>query len=402
VRSALIGGALLLAGLTAVAFGVYPASDAVVLAARVWPVLLFVVAITIVAELSAEGGLFDVLALWITRAARGSAWVLWLFTVAVAVASTVFLSLDTTAVLLTPIVVAMARRVRLNPLPFALTTVMLANCASLLLPVSNLTNLLAAQRFGVAGSSGAAGFVALSWAPATIAVLVPAAAVAVLGRRALSSRYTLPVDRGVGEGAAPDGAPGEGAAGDRVLLGASAAVVLVLLPALVSGVPVWMPACGAAGILLLVFAVRRPGVLRLALVPWPTLLFAGGLFVAMGAIESLGSLAVARAVLGAGTGPWGLLRASGAGFVGANAINNLPAYLALEGAARHPLQLMAVLIGVNAGALITPWASLATLLWHSRLSRMGVRVPWRRYMLIGLVVAPVTVAAATLALWLVH
>ncbi|WP_022900565.1 SLC13 family permease [Humibacter albus] len=397
MRSALIGGALLLAGLAAVAFGVYPASDAVVLAARVWPVLLFVVAITIVAELSAEGGLFDVLALWITRAARGSAWLLWLFTVAVAVASTVFLSLDTTAVLLTPIVVAMARRVRLNPLPFALTTVMLANCASLLLPVSNLTNLLAAQRFGAAGSSGVAGFVALSWAPAIVAVLVPAAAVAVLGRRALSSRYTLPVERGVGEGAAPDGA-----AGDRVLLGASAAVVLVLLPALVSGVPVWVPACGAAGILLLVFAVRRPGVLRLALVPWPTLLFAGGLFVAMGAIESLGSLAVARAVLGAGTGPWGLLRASGAGFVGANAINNLPAYLALEGAARHPLQLMAVLIGVNAGALITPWASLATLLWHSRLSRMGVRVPWRRYMLIGLVVAPVTVAAATLALWLVH
>lgn len=84
--------------------------------------------------------------------------------------------------------------------------------------------------------------------------------------------------------------------------------------------------------------------------------------------------------------------------VGANAIDNLPAYLALEPAAGSPVRLAALLIGVNAGPLITPWASLATLLWHQRLSAFDVRIRWRRYVLLGLLVAPVTVVVATLAL----
>ena len=52
---------------------------------------------------------------------------------------------------------------------------------------------------------------------------------------------------------------------------------------------------------------------------------------------------------------------------------------------------------MNAGPLITPWASLATLLWHGRLEAMEVRVSWLRFAGLGLVAAPLTVAAATLA-----
>jgi len=57
-----------------------------------------------------------------------------------------------------------------------------------------------------------------------------------------------------------------------------------------------------------------------------------------------------------------------------------------------------VLIGVNAGVLVTPWASLATLLWHQRLRRLDVEVSWSRYALLGVVVAPITVAFAAFAL----
>lgn len=380
MRSLIIGAALLVAGGLAILFGIYPTQDAIALVDRVWPVLLFVLAITVVAELAAEAGLFDAVAAWSTRAARGSAWMLWLLTVAVATVSTIFLSLDTTAVLLTPIVVTMARHVRLDPLPFALTTVMLANCASLLLPVSNLTNLLAEQKLG---GVGAAGFLALSWAPAIVAVLLPVIAIAVIGRRTLAARYVVP---------RPEKVP------ERRLTLAAAIVVLALLPALVSGVPVWVPACIAALVLVVVFAVLRRDALHARLVPWPTIVFAGGLFLAMGALEAVGSRAVLSVIAAPGTSPADLLRVAGAGLVGANAVNNLPAYLALEPVAQHPLQLMALLIGVNVGPLITPWASLATLLWHSRLKRLGVDVPWGRYMLIGLVVAPVTVVVATLAL----
>jgi len=111
------------------------------LAIRVGPVLIFLVAITVVAEIADSAGVFDIAGHWAARAGHGRAWLLWLLVVGLSCLSTIFLSLDTTAVLLTPVVIAVARQLRLNPLPFAMTTVWLTNTASLLLPVSNLTNL---------------------------------------------------------------------------------------------------------------------------------------------------------------------------------------------------------------------------------------------------------------------
>ena len=88
--------------------------------------------------------------------------------------------------------------------------------------------------------------------------------------------------------------------------------------------------------------------------------------------------------------------------LGANAIDNLPAYLALEPVAGDPVRLIALLIGVNVGSLITPWASLATLLWHERLKALDVEISWGRYALLGVIAAPITVALATLGLALVQ
>ena len=66
--------------------------------------------------------------------------------------------------------------------------------------------------------------------------------------------------------------------------------------------------------------------------------------------------------------------------------------------ARSPERLLALLVAVNAGPLITPWASLATLLWHRGLTSMDMRVSWLRFAGLGLIAAPVTVTLATLAI----
>ena len=60
----------------------------------------------------------------------------------IAAVITAVLSLDATVVLLTPVVLATARQLRTPVPPYAYATAHLANAASLLLPVSNLTNLL--------------------------------------------------------------------------------------------------------------------------------------------------------------------------------------------------------------------------------------------------------------------
>ncbi|MWJ14956.1 arsenic transporter [Clavibacter michiganensis subsp. michiganensis] len=379
MRTALIGVVLLVVGAVAVATGALPLDDLGVLYERVWPILLFVVAITVVTELASEAGLFTWIAERAAGLGRGRTWALWLATVVLACLCTIFLSLDTTAVLLTPVVVVLARHCGLPPLPFALTTVWLANTASLLLPVSNLTNLLAEHELG---GLGPAGFAALTVAPALVAIAVPVLAILVIHRKDLFTRYE------VGPPTAPT---------DRVLLVGSAVVVGLLVPALVSGVEVWIPALAAAVVLAILTAVRRPRVLRLGLLPWQLVVFASGLFIVMEAAQSLGLTAVMAAISGQGQDAAALFRLAGVATLSANAVDNLPAYLALEPVVGSPERLVAILVGVNAGPLITPWASLATLLWHERLVSMGVHIKWSRYMLLGLVVAPLTVGLAMLA-----
>ncbi len=207
--------ALFAAGLILVATGVLSQASALDLAARTAPILLFVVAMTIVTELSDDAGLFRVLTAWLARFGarpfeggsrrgrvgprrglvepqhaprRGRVMFLWLLVVVLASLSTAFLSLDTTAVLVTPLVVSLARHARIHPLPFALTTVWLANTASLFLPVSNLTNLLARQHLGL----DPAEFLHLLWAPALLRVLVPLAFLSTIFRSDLRGTYTAP------------------------------------------------------------------------------------------------------------------------------------------------------------------------------------------------------------------
>lgn len=55
---------------------------------------------------------------------------------------------------------------------------------------------------------------------------------------------------------------------------------------------------------------------------------------------------------------------------------------------------MALLIGVNAGPIVTPWASLATLLWAHQARQQGAQVSWRMFVVGGLVLAPVAVGRA--------
>ncbi len=377
---AIIGGVLWILGIIALLVGIFPADQALAVADRVWPILLFVVAVTVVAELASKAGLFDVVAARLARLARGRTVWLWALVVALATVATAFLSLDTTAVLLTPVVVAMAVARKLDPLPFAFVTVVLANTASLVLPVSNLTNLLASDALG--GHDPVA-FLSLLGPSALIAIAVSVVVLTAVFLRRLPKRYA-------------DAMPP--AVADRVLLRVSAVVTVALLPLLVIGLDPWMPALAAAVVLVGVFAWRAPRALGIRLVPWSLLVFAGGLFLAVGALEALGIGRITSVLAGSGDDLVSLWQLAGVGALAANGINNLPAYLAMESVAGSPVRLAALLIGVNAGPIVTPWASLATLLWHDRLVAAGVEVRWSRFVVLGAVIAPVILVLAVLPL----
>ncbi|MDT7729703.1 MAG: arsenical pump rane protein, partial [Actinomycetota bacterium] len=115
-----------LGGLVALATGLLSPSDALDVIDRIAPVLVFLVAVTVIAGLADSAKVFEVAAREAAHLGRGKTWRLWLLVVALATALTVVLSLDTCAVLLTPVVLAMARQLDIPPKLFAFTTVWLA------------------------------------------------------------------------------------------------------------------------------------------------------------------------------------------------------------------------------------------------------------------------------------
>lgn len=350
---------------------------------QVLPVALFLLAITVTAEIAQLAGVFDVAAHAMARRARHRVVLLWLLFAALAVASTIAMSLDTTAVLLTPVGLAIARQTGIAPMPFALTTLWIANTGSLLLPVSNLTNLLAVHRFEDLGA-GHADYVRTAALPALTAIVVTLVLIAALQRRAL--RGTYDVD--------PPAEPH-----DTVLLFIAGAVSLAIGPLFAVGLEPAAVSSASAAVLLVAALWRAPPLLRKVRPPW---LMAGAFVLVAGLLrlaQGEGLLDWLAPLVGNGTGPLDLLHLSGASAVSANVLNNLPAYLAVEPSAAHDVRrLVATLVGVNAGALVTPWASLATLLWLQRCRADGLEIPLLKLAGWGAICAALCVTAATLTI----
>ncbi|GAA3226804.1 ArsB/NhaD family transporter [Dactylosporangium siamense] len=376
-----VGIGLFVAGGVAVAARLLPVAEAEHTVERIAPLLAFLGAVIVLAELTAQAEVFDVLADRLATLAKGRTVALFGVCVAFAAVTTMILNLDTTAVLLTPVMLALARRLGLPPLPLAVTTVWLANTASLLLPVSNLTNLLAAGHVGL----GPVAFAGRMWLPQLAAISVTAVALWVAYWRRTARGFTPP----------PPHRPA-----DPVLFRVALAACLVFVAGVLLEVPLWMASGVAAAALVVAFAVRARGALRPALLPWRLLVFVTGMFLVVETLGAHGLDRFAGTLIGTDGGPVGAFRAAATGMGLANLVNNLPAYIAGEGGigAGHRTQLLALLVGVNVGPLAAPWASLATLLWWERCRAGGVQVPAARFLLWGTGVAVAGTALATAAL----
>ncbi|WP_309148227.1 SLC13 family permease, partial [Micromonospora endophytica] len=378
--------ALALAGAVCVATGLLPRPDAAATLGRILPLLLFLGTVVVLAELAAAAGVFDVLASRLAVAARGSWRALFALCVGFVATTTVVLNLDTTAVLLTPVLLALAVTLRTAVAPLAVTTVWLANTASLLLPVSNLTNLLAADRIGLDPLA----YAKVMWLP-QLAVL----AVTTVLLWCFWWRRDRPADGRFRP-------PAVHRPNDPVLYRTALAGCLLLVGATLAGVPVGLASAVATGLLVLAFVIRSPGTLRPALLPWRLLVFVAGLFLVIQTIGQHGLNDLMAWLAGPDGGVWGALRASGTGVLSANVVNNLPAYLAGEAVlpAHDRQRLLALLVGTNIGPLALPWASLATLLWLERCRAARVTIPMTRFLLTSAALALLGTLAATAALLL--
>src|SRR6267378_3809785 len=109
-------------------------------------VYFFLAGMMILAELAREEGVFDWVADVAARHARNSPGRLFVLIYLLGALVTALLSNDATAVVLTPAVLAVVRRFRVDPKPYVLACAFIANAASFVFPISNPANLVVFDR----------------------------------------------------------------------------------------------------------------------------------------------------------------------------------------------------------------------------------------------------------------
>ncbi|MEU2259104.1 SLC13 family permease [Streptomyces sp. NPDC019645] len=355
-------------------------------AARLGPVIGFLAAVLVLARLCDDEGLFRACGVWMARRSAGRPKRLLASVFGLASVITAVLSLDATVVLLTPVVFATAARMGVRPKPHVYACTHLSNTASLLLPVSNLTNLLAFAASGLSFTRFA-GLMALPW-------LVAIAVEYVVLRRFFAS------DLNTGAGAETAGEPVALPVFALATVGCTLAG-FVAAPAL--GLePAWAAAAGA--LVLGVHAAVRGrttvrGVVNAASLPF--LAFVLGLGIVVRAVVDNGLADVLGEVVPSGTSLPALLGLAGLAALLANLINNLPAVLVLLplAAPAGPGAVLAVLLGVNIGPNLTYAGSLATLLWRRILHQHEHEVDLGEFTRLGLLTVPTALLLSVVALW---
>jgi arsenical pump membrane protein len=353
---------------------------------EILPTLGFLAAILLLSFLAGVDGVFAWLGGLVAAACDGRPRRLLALTFAAAAGTTAILSLDATVVLLTPVVLATTANLRLPAKPHVYACTHLANSASTLLPVSNLTNLLAFSASGLT-FAGFTALMALPW-------LVTVAIELVVFLRFFATDLVGRSDR---EPVTYPSAP----VFTLVVLGLT--LVGFGAGSVVSVEPVWIATTAA-----LVLAARA--VLRRTVRPWqlvveasPLLcLFVLGLAVVVEAVSEHVLGGTLRAILPISAGLPELLLAALIAAVLANVVNNLPATLILLSVlGPHPDTgvLLAVLLGVNIGPNATYLGSLATLLWRRVLAGGGVKPSPREFIKLGASTVPLCLAFSVLALW---
>jgi arsenical pump membrane protein len=358
-----IGIAAALASLISAPLSAHRAAD------QAWPPFALVAGLLLVGSVAASDGIFKAAGDRLAGLSR-SGIATYLGVLGALVVVTASLNLDTAVVFVTPVLIAMARRRGSGMAPLLYASIFMANASSLFLPGSNLTNLIVLAN----GRRSGASFVALMTPAAIGAAVATGLGLTIWGRHELRSDLVLRDET----------------SSFHFGLGA-----LGILLATVLSVALSSPALPVAGLGLLLMTIRmiqrRQDVHSAAeVLGGPVLIGLFGLAVAMGTLgrvwgypshELAQSGGVATAVIAA---------------LAAVLLNNLPAASLL--AAHHPNHPAQLLVGLNVGPNLFVTGSLAWFLWF-RVAKSNGATPslWRATRL-GLVLAPLAMAAALLCL----
>ena len=397
--------AALLGAVVALVVGVVRLSDLPVLWHATWNATLTLVSLIVLSLLLDAAGFFRWAALQVARLGGGSGRRLFVLMIVFAALVAALFANDGGVLILTPIVLELALALSLpvaGTLAFALAVGFVVDAASLPLTISNLTNIIAADSFGLGFGGYARVMLPVDLAVVGASVLVLLA----LYRRVLPRRYDLE---------ALD-VPATAIRSWGVFRAGWAVLPLLLLGAFFAErLHLPLSAVVAAAALLVGVVAARSGALSTRAVlrgaPWNVVVFSLAMYTVVYGLRGAGVTAVYGTWLAgmAAHGTLSAVMASGLSVAGLSAgLNNLPALLTailgiqgsgVGGPLRQALVLGAV-VGADIGPKLTPIGSLATLLWLHVLRGRGLNVGWGQYFRVGVVLTPPVLVIGLVALWL--
>lgn len=366
-----------------------------------WDAATTLIALFLLSEALDSNGFFTWAALWLARAARGSGWRLYALSLLLTALVTALLANDGAVLMLTPIFATLLLRIYPNDvsrLPFLLATGFFADAMSGLLVPSNLTNIIIADANHLAFGR------VLLW------TAIPTLAAFVAGALAFGARHRAHLRKPYDQTLLDD--PSTAIRDTLVFWYGWAGLALLIVGYMIGGalhLPVSLVAGTVAVSMLALVRWRRLRGLgeTVRAAPWSILIYALGMFVVITAAYDAHVLAFLthplRAHVTPSAGPTGALFAGGLLALLSAAVNNLPATLIGVLALREaphvgPTAIYAILLGVDIGPKLTPYGSLATLLWMGILARNGISISWRRYFMENWWIALLTLGAAFLGL----
>ena len=387
-RGLQIGTTAIFGAITALIFGVVNFDDVITVTNIVWDATLAFIGIIILSMVLDEIGFFEWCALKMTKFSNGNGIKMFIYSILLGAFVSALFANDGAALILTPILLAKMRILQLNTktiVAFLLAGGFISDSASLPFVFSNLTNIVTANYFNI----GFVEYFLNMIIPFIVSVIASIVFLWLILRKDIPKTVDVTLLK-----------EPKSAIKNMNLFYFSWLFLGILLVGYFIGdaykLPVSVFALGGGIIFLLIAtfskAVEPKHIIKEA--PWQVVWFSIGLYIVVYGLKNAGLTDYLTIVLENLAKNGDTIAIIGTGFISAflSAImNNMPTVMIMDIALENiPNQALAYanIIGCNLGPKMTPFGSLATLLWLHVLAKKGVKISFWQYSKFGLIITP--------------